>query len=698
MRQHLMSAAGLLMAVATSTAALNCHPSTATQPSGSAAAVLDGSADLTQEVHDPKVAAFAQAPPVDVPTASSPEQIRSRQIFWPFTTSLDPDNLDPPRGGLVPAWLEIGPNESQSVRVSIQERGIDSIGQQLRASIWMASFLAASSLDLPLTCCTFSVAPGIIEGIYRLDGYSAGAETTAAMMAALLDRPILPSVTMTGTVNPDGSVGAVGGLRDKLLAAVHEGKKEFGVPVGQYYEFDAKTKRMEDLRELAGRHNIRLIEIKDINDAYRLLTGRMLKPSEPLTIELMEKKLDWIKGRAETWQRLSRDISTQLQKRMSREVGYSESHKQFLEQSLKNIEKMDTKIDAVILSKMYAQAYHGALDLFMNASAVQYMAEALRGGDESDVQAQVNRLVRALTMANQSWVATKQEFEVRPPTTINEAIELIDLYAFAMNGWARIKAVHDEMNKMSKKSSSDAKSSGEQARTFLLVIAQAEAIFEIVRQEQRSRGGEPAMAAHKVEFDIKALQRLAQAYTSAARANQRYYEEEVRRQATGHKGRFLDEVTDPTRTCRDVLSYAVVNESVPGIHAALANLGAAIKAYSCVAAYLAPMQAGSLGYDENFNPIISDKRVFAEMLMLADTKAREAARIALGVTKDDVPLSSRIWYAQARMMRESENPLEKIAALQSFWDSSTRSRLAVLVRRTAANPVSSPVPSKDMSH
>lgn len=610
-------------------------------------------------------------PPEDLPIVPSFKGPRVRQIYWPFSTASSLRGKEVQRGGLVTAGLEVGPNESNSVRVSIQERGIDNVGQQLRASLWMASFLAASSLDLPLTYASFSFAPGTIAGVYNMDGYSAGASSTAGMMAALLDRKVRDDVTMTGSVNPDGTVGPVGGLRQKLLAAVREQKKEFGIPAGQYYEWDPKSHRMEDLRELADKHSIKLVEIKDVGDAYRLLTGRVLRRSEALSIELMEKKLDWMKNRAEGWQRQALDLASQSDKGLYEEV-----------------KKRSAVIDSLSRNKMYAQSYGLARDVFMFVTArvrLQERLSKLRGEAEADPQAYIDLIVPSLREAEQSWQATKQEFEVRSPTSFSEAIELIDLYAYVLDGWAVLKAVNDEMRTRSKRevSASDAA----EAKGYLFAISIAEAVFDIASQEQRYRGSELPVAKRTVEFDPAALHRLAQAYTSAALANQKYYDEDV-----GRRNLPLWRVLAPTRTCRDVLSYAIENEGDTGIHSALASLGAAIKAYSCIAAFLAPLQSASLEYvkDEN-DPLkvqITDKRSFADMLMLADSKAREAARIAMDVTEEDVPLSARIWYATARMLRESEDQSEKVAALQRFWDASTRSRLAVLIRRTATVRVS----------
>lgn len=66
-----------------------------------------------------------------------------------------------------------------------------------------------------------------------IEGPSAGAALTIATIAALENRPINTSVMMTGTINPDGTIGPVGGIVAKAKAAKEIGATLFLVPEGQ---------------------------------------------------------------------------------------------------------------------------------------------------------------------------------------------------------------------------------------------------------------------------------------------------------------------------------------------------------------------------------------------------------------------------------------------------------------------------------
>jgi uncharacterized protein len=66
-----------------------------------------------------------------------------------------------------------------------------------------------------------------------VDGPSAGASITVLLASIMMGKAINSSIIMTGTVEPDGSVGRVGGIVEKAMAAARAGAKLFIVPRGQ---------------------------------------------------------------------------------------------------------------------------------------------------------------------------------------------------------------------------------------------------------------------------------------------------------------------------------------------------------------------------------------------------------------------------------------------------------------------------------
>lgn len=66
-----------------------------------------------------------------------------------------------------------------------------------------------------------------------IEGPSAGAALTIATIAALENKNVNPDVMITGTINPDGTIGRVGGIDSKAQAAKEVGAKIFLIPAGQ---------------------------------------------------------------------------------------------------------------------------------------------------------------------------------------------------------------------------------------------------------------------------------------------------------------------------------------------------------------------------------------------------------------------------------------------------------------------------------
>lgn len=66
-----------------------------------------------------------------------------------------------------------------------------------------------------------------------VDGPSAGAAIAVAVIAAIRNQTVRRDVFISGTINPDQTIGPVGGLNYKALAAAEKGATIFLVPKGQ---------------------------------------------------------------------------------------------------------------------------------------------------------------------------------------------------------------------------------------------------------------------------------------------------------------------------------------------------------------------------------------------------------------------------------------------------------------------------------
>ena len=94
----------------------------------------------------------------------------------------------------------------------------------------------------------------------REAGPSGGLMISLAIYNALVDEDITHglSISGTGTINLDGSVGAIGGVKYKLGGAVKKGADVFIVPTGENYEEAKKLVKKNN-------YDIKLIEAKTFN-------------------------------------------------------------------------------------------------------------------------------------------------------------------------------------------------------------------------------------------------------------------------------------------------------------------------------------------------------------------------------------------------------------------------------------------------
>ncbi|ACS34613.1 S16 family serine protease [Thermococcus gammatolerans] len=135
-----------------------------------------------------------------------------------------------------------------------------------------------------------------------IGGPSAGGTMTVGIIAALEGWKVRDDVMMTGMINPDGTIGPVGGILEKAAAAASVGAKLFLIPEGQriqmvqeseekniggIIQITTRTRKVDVAQYAKERWGLEVKEVSDIYDAVYYFTGhRLSKPQVPPNIRI----------------------------------------------------------------------------------------------------------------------------------------------------------------------------------------------------------------------------------------------------------------------------------------------------------------------------------------------------------------------------------------------------------------------------
>jgi len=131
-------------------------------------------------------------------------------------------------GVVMTAAIELKTGEGR-ILVNTQPR----IGIDIQTSARTAALVTENLTGVALSKTDVILTIKASEDVDVVDGSSAGAAITVAMLAAVRGQGINTTVYMTGTINSDKTVGPVGGIVEKALAAAKNGASCFIVPKGQ---------------------------------------------------------------------------------------------------------------------------------------------------------------------------------------------------------------------------------------------------------------------------------------------------------------------------------------------------------------------------------------------------------------------------------------------------------------------------------
>jgi ATP-dependent Lon protease len=180
------------------------------------------------------------------------------------------------------AWTEVGGDLLTIEAATMPGKGVitrtGSLGDVMKESVEAARTVVRSrSRMLGIKDEAFEkrdVHIHVPDGATPKDGPSAGAAMTTAFVSALTGIPVRGDVAMTGEITLRGEVTAIGGLKEKLLAALRGGIKTVLIP----------EENMKDLQEIPDnvKSGLEIVPVKWIDKVLEVALER--KPV-PLTDE-----------------------------------------------------------------------------------------------------------------------------------------------------------------------------------------------------------------------------------------------------------------------------------------------------------------------------------------------------------------------------------------------------------------------------
>lgn len=625
---------------------------------------------------------------VPLPTAQSKVNV---DALW---VKLGPT----PSGGFTPVKLSTGPNSDGSVQVGIYEELSGGTGAQWRAGIWISAFVAATALGKDLTDFQFTASSG-----GYIDGPSASGLMAGGFLASMTGAPIDPTVTMTGIINPDGTIGPVGGIPEKFLGAIEKGKKRLGYPIGMRKTTSEATGKEVDLVQLAKDHGAEAVEIADVYEAYKLLTGKQLPAPlpvaetemaiDPETSAALELKYkDWQQRLASEW-----SVVTQMES-----AGKLPKLLQMMRQKAQDAgaeaEKLHTK-------GKIAAAYMRIFQAWSYASSATRSYAILGLLQKGDVRSAIAKL-EALEQTDEKTGEVFKKIGAMRPTTLGGHLQMLSSFQAGLRAWGfqsfaarQIATAKAFLQTLSGASASD--------------LADPDAADQILAQvgpavvlAARTEGAD-ILALQELEFEkeptvnymcsIPNVKRMSTSFQSAAAAGINYFDQilitpmaqssgmtddAARQQVAYYEPDYLVAYMTSHLATADGLPAELKKQWGEGSFAwNIMSLASTELAYFGSAALITKYYSLDIHTDNASGKAdhVEHEAAFATMLATAERNARSnahAARIATG----GIPVQAKLAYQLAAVERDGDLN-DRVEALTQFWVSSAFSQTAMMLAR-----------------
>jgi len=589
-------------------------------------------------------------------------------------------------GGLSRAVIHVAPSDEPGLQVGIFETKAAGTGPSWRATIWQSVLLGSIFAGTFPTEHRYWIETERLSE--KVDGPSAGALFTVAVVAALRGDAVRPDATITGTINPDGSIGPVDGIVQKFDAAITAGKRRLGYPAGLRYTKDLITGKKVDLELFATERGAKAEELPDIQAAYELMTGRSLplrSPLDPEDMALGEDTRQLLTLKAEVWRVQSQDLFKSWEEAHPDASPQGKAIWEEASKAWQRSEEMSRKGLAAVAYSEAVQAYSYAAV----ATAMEPFGAALASGKWKKALAHVSGLVEEAQGELKGMLDRMAGLRLR---SYGDAVQALDAYEAILHAFGSLQVAAGTQSGLLErlsKGDGDLKSLTEElvreasarlteiqiALVYLRVARDYLALVDLERYGRR------------VLVDPAALEEVRGVFEAAAEANLEYFD-------TVYVGVLADRAKLNPDTIRTELlgterTYrtAFFNLKFPKtLFANLAPAGTASHNLARLSGALSSFFASSslivryivLEVRKEKGEIKGLRREQGLDTLLA--LAEEAARVHAAVALDRlgaVPISARIEYELGRWRHGRKELSDRLDALSHYWRASKWCQLAI---------------------
>lgn len=604
---------------------------------------------------------------------------------------------DGPSGGSTPVNLQTQPNARGEVQVLFGEDKSGGAGSQWRAGAWVAGFVAANTLGKDLTDFQF-----LTTSKGHIDGASASGLMAAGFLATMTGEKIDATATMTGIINPDGTIGPVGGIPEKFKGSIEKGKKRLGYPIGLRHARSAASGELVDLEQLAQELGAQAVEIRNVQDAYKLLTKKELPI--PVPVDDREMAVDAavsksIEAKYKEWQdRLSQEWSALIQ------LGQAGRLPSLLILMARRAQASGEQAQKYFKQGLAVPAYTKMLEAWVYAASATDTYDILNKIQRGDIEG-ASKAVDALDQLDQTTNEVFKKIAEIKPSTLGKHLLLMSAFQSALRGWA---------------SKMHARSSVRMTKSFVAGLVDespedlasqdvAEQLVSRVAPSVLAIGrsiSETIVAVQRLEFEnetsinytcsIPMVLQMATSFESASAAGVQYFDTLLVEPMARQSGMPLDYVRnivamrEPDYLVSLALSRLSDAEGLMGdlkkewgeksVYWGLMSLAGNELAYYKAGELIAKYY--SLGIKTDYTGRVSGvehEKAFQNMLTSAEKSSRASARAAR-IATGSIPIQSKLAYQTATVLREGDID-DKLQALAHFWSATAYANTAVALAR-----------------